>query len=410
VRILLANSTAYPTIGGVENSLRYIGRELLRLGHEVKIFCFQTSADQPLRTEDEGIKIFRYLYTPSRWPHIRMRQQVELVRREIQPLLHEFQPDSVWSRSAPVGLGIAFSGYQGALLHIFCTTASMDCRGLYLQSSGMPWCRRMMLFGLYPLHYQMACRIERKLLTRCRPIVFSKNMCIQLRQRSSRHGDGIRVIPPGVDAEVFSPQSGARFFKHIEETYSLTPDVPHVLYVGRFSAAKNLSLLIDAVARLDSSVKLVLVGSGPEENRLRVYARRRKLASRVIFTGSQYEWLPGFYTLARVSVLPTTIESFGQVYLESLACGTPVIGFAGDGQRILTATDEIVKDRITGAVVRKVSPSALAEKMDSILSLDDDAYAVMSQRAQEDVRERFSWARFVNKLLALSALPAAEAR
>lgn len=47
MRILLANSTAYPVIGGVENSLRYIGRELLRAGHEVKIFCFQTSSVHP---------------------------------------------------------------------------------------------------------------------------------------------------------------------------------------------------------------------------------------------------------------------------------------------------------------------------------------------------------------------------
>jgi len=46
--------------------------------------------------------------------------------------------------------------------------------------------------------------------------------------------------------------------------------------------AKNISLLIDAVARLDLSVRLVLIGSGPDEDRLRAYIRKRGLSSRIV--------------------------------------------------------------------------------------------------------------------------------
>jgi glycosyltransferase involved in cell wall biosynthesis len=215
-------------------------------------------------------------------------------------------------------------------------------------------------------------------------------------------GVACHIIPPGVDVERFSPENGVKHISHIQSAYGVAHDKPIILYVGRLSCAKHIPMLMDAVCELECSGQLVLVGSGPEELRLQAYAKRIGLPDRVIFAGMQHEMLPGFYAMSRVTVLPTTIESFGQVYLESLACGTPVVGFAGDGRRVLTATQEIVRDGETGAIARTVSARALAEKIDSILSLDDDAYAIMSQRAQEDVRERFSWERFVKEALALS--------
>lgn len=62
MRILLANTTAYPVIGGVENSLRFIGRELLRAGHQVRICCLYLTADEPLRMGYEGLEVLRSPY------------------------------------------------------------------------------------------------------------------------------------------------------------------------------------------------------------------------------------------------------------------------------------------------------------------------------------------------------------
>ena len=107
--------------------------------------------------------------------------------------------------------------------------------------------------------------------------------------------------------------------------------------------------------------------------------------------------LSGFYAISSVLVLPTITESFGQVYLESLASGTPGIGFLGDGCRVLTATDEIIRDGETGGVVSEVSASALAEKIDLILSLNKSDYAIMSECARNDVQKRFSWSKFVKE-------------
>lgn len=402
MRILLANTSAYPVIGGVENSLYYIGRELLRAGHEVKILCLQTSPDQPLCMEHESIEIIRIPYTPKHWPHTRALDVVKTVQRAIPSVLQTFQPDVVWSRSALVGLGIRRGGYRGSLLHIFCTNTKMNCRGLYFQTHGLPVRRRLMLLALWPFDYLVSSSLEKSLARQCKAAAFSENMRNQLLADFPKDARFCNVISPGVDTEVFSPKNGSQYFEKIERDYGLSRNEPILLYVGRLSNAKNIPMLMDAVCHLKLQVKLVLVGGGPEEARLKSYADKIGLTERLVFAGKHYELLAGFYALSRICVLPTTIESFGQVYLESLASGTPAVGFSGNGRSVLTATDEIIQDGLTGGVVKKTNAIDLAEKISAILSLDNTAYEAMSRRAREDVRKRFSWNRFVNKALAAS--------
>ncbi len=404
MKILLANSTAYPVIGGVENSLRYIARELVKEGHEVKIFCFQFTSEEPLRMEYEGVEIIRYPCKSERWPHKQFSSRVAAAQRGITNVLVDFLPDAIWSRSAPVGLGIRRAGYDGPLLQIFPTNAWMNCKGTFLQTHGLPGLRRLMLVGLWPFAFIPSKRIESELSRCCQPVAFSKNMRDQLLKGFPTNAKKCQVIPPGVDSEVFSPTNGASFFDAIEEQYDISRHEAIVLYVGRLSCAKHIPLLMDAIATLNIKVKLLLVGNGSERERLEEYAYSLGIANRVIFAGSHSEMLPGFYAMSRVCVLPTTVESFGQVYLESLACGTPVVGFSGDGHRVLTATNEIIKDGETGGVVREINSSALGEKIDEILSLERSQYFKMSHQARIDACSRFTWGKFTEEALSLSVL------
>ncbi|MBL7647556.1 MAG: glycosyltransferase family 4 protein [Candidatus Hydrogenedentes bacterium] len=405
MRILLANTAAYPVIGGVENSLRFIGRELLQAGHEVRIFCLQMAPSEPLRMEYEGIVIVRQPYQPSRWPHARLRGTVAAAREGSRPIIDDFKPDAVWSRSAPMGQGIRDGGYRGPLLQIFPTNSRMNCRGQYLQTRGLPWKRRLLLMALWPLAYFPSARLERSLARQSTAVAFSENMRKQLVGGFPRGARKCHVVAPGVDSELYSPEHGARYYPRLARDFQLFPGDPTVLYVGRLSISKHIPMLVDAMTLLKVPARLVLVGAGPDEANLRAYAERKGLSSRVLFAGSQGEMLPGFYAISRVSVLPTTTESFGQVYLESLACGTPAVGFAGDGDRVLTATSEILRDGETGGVATRVSAAALAEKIDAILALDDVTYETMSVRARAVARADYSWRSFVDRALAISVSP-----
>jgi len=327
MKILLVCGSYYPqSIGGVENSFRYISAELLRMGHEVKMFSCQINHDEPSRVEYEGVEIIRYKEEPVRFPPIRMRRRVASGRREIQPVLSEFAPDAIWSREPNLTLGIARSGYPGKILHIFPTTARMYTRGMFVNTRGFNIKRKLLILALYPLFvYSTASRIERELLARCNPICFSENVRQHLLKIYGKLAEKTRIVRPGVDTNHFSPAVGLSQFEEIQEKYGLKASDPFVVYVGRLWIAKNIPILIEAVSHLGSSVRLVLVGGGHDEFPFRDYVKKRGLNERVIFVGQQDELLPGFYTMARVCVLPTTIESFGQTYLESMACGTPII-------------------------------------------------------------------------------------
>ncbi len=143
MKILLANLTAYPTIGGVENSLLFIADELTKQGHAAQILAFRSHKNDPIYTEHKGIPIHRYDRPVERWPH-RQFSSISKATKTAFPLLSDtYSPDAVWSRSAPVGLGIRQAGYQGPLLQIFPTNARMNSRGLFLHTKGFPLKQRL---------------------------------------------------------------------------------------------------------------------------------------------------------------------------------------------------------------------------------------------------------------------------
>ena len=120
----------------------------------------------------------------------------------------------------------------------------------------------------------------------------------------------------GIDAERFDGVEGMPYER------------PYVLGFGRFVAKKGFDLLIDAFARIDggADIDLVLVGSGPESDRLKQQAVDRGLSERVVFPGRAFEhemsrWIQG----AQLAVVPSYEEPFGIAALEVVAAGVPLV-------------------------------------------------------------------------------------
>jgi glycosyltransferase involved in cell wall biosynthesis len=106
-------------------------------------------------------------------------------------------------------------------------------------------------------------------------------------------------------------------------------------YVGRLVPEKGIDLLIRAVAHFESAepaVQLLIVGSGPEKERLQSLARQAGVAERCRWVEAvPYEAINAYLNLLDVLVLPsrTTLhwkEQFGRVLVEAMACGVPVVG------------------------------------------------------------------------------------
>jgi D-inositol-3-phosphate glycosyltransferase len=173
----------------------------------------------------------------------------------------------------------------------------------------------------------------------------------------------VTVIPCGVDTDLFQPMARAT----AKDLLELEPE-PLLLYVGRLQPIKGLETLLEAMARLQDSTRLFIIGGDQDEpdsghaSHLRQRVAALGLARRVRFLGTQPQRrLRLFYAAAEATVMPSAYESFGMVALEAMACGCPVVASRVGG---LTTT---IKDGVTGHLVPEGDPAALADCLAALL-------------------------------------------
>lgn len=127
------------------------------------------------------------------------------------------------------------------------------------------------------------------------------------------------LIPNGVDTDRFRPGPRDR------DMFDLEPDVPVVLMVSAMIPSKNVASGIDAVSRIPDA-RLVVAGDGPLRDDLRAQADRL-MPGRYRQIQVSPERMPDLYRAADVFLHLSKDESFGNVYVEAMACGLPVVAY-----------------------------------------------------------------------------------
>jgi D-inositol-3-phosphate glycosyltransferase len=202
--------------------------------------------------------------------------------------------------------------------------------------------------------------------------------------------DRLRIVPPGVDHQLFvpRPRGAARGRLHLS-------GMRLALYVGRIQAHKGPDVAVRTVAEAVAKdpvatehLMLAVVG-GPSGEKAEV-ARLLELATAlgvedrvVLFPPQAQERLADFYAAADVVLVPSRSESFGLVALEAQACGTPVVAAAVGGLPF------VVDDGRTGFLVEGHDPSDHADA--ALRILRDDA--LRDRLGAEAARQalRFTW-------------------
>ena len=140
----------------------------------------------------------------------------------------------------------------------------------------------------------------------------------------------LRIWPRGVATELFNPQRRSTAVRSSWLAQRKQPEQKAVLlYVGRVSWEKNLRLLMQAYRAMDhEQCHLVIVGEGPALTEM----QQELQDVPVTFTGYlQGEALATAYASADVFAFPSLTETFGQVVLEAMASGLPVVGVLAEG-------------------------------------------------------------------------------
>jgi glycosyltransferase involved in cell wall biosynthesis len=271
-----------------------------------------------------------------------------------------------------------------------------------------PWARESMVEDQGPsagqlLRYRMKKAVEQLAYNRSdRFIVLSRYFQSVLEEEYGIPGDRIHRIPGAVDTDRFHPSEDRRQLRR-ELGFS---DGDRVLFcVRRLVKRMGIDRLIAAMAQVASEVPeavLVIAGDGPMRTKLTQMAKELGLGARIRMVGRvSHEELVRWYQAADLSIVPTlTLEGFGLVTVESLACGTPVLGTPAGG------TKEILEAFSPDLLFEGDSPAAIARGI--VSALRGRLGVPDRQVCRDHVLERYTWQRVAASVTQVFELAAGE--
>ncbi len=231
-----------------------------------------------------------------------------------------------------------------------------------------------------------------------RVIAVSRGMRADLRQAyPAIDADRISVVHNGVDTRAYRPDPGTG----IIDALGIDRDRPYVVFLGRVTRQKGLSVLLQAAAEFRPEAQLVLLAGPAETPELGAEVDALLASLRTTRTGVHRipEMLPRESVIqvlshASVFVCPSVYEPLGIVNLEAMACQTPVVASAVGG------IPEVVDDGRTGLLVAPAEPRDLAAAVNRLL--DDPALAAeMGRAGRERASAEFSWRAIAEQTVAL---------
>lgn len=183
----------------------------------------------------------------------------------------------------------------------------------------------------------------------------------------------------GVDLERFHPRDREA------AKAALGIDGPIVVSVGNLVPLKGHDIVIAAVASLPR-VELLIAGTGPERARLEAAVAASGASDRIRLLGAvPHADMPGLLAAADVMALASEREGLANVWVEALACGTPVV--APD----IGSAREVIDRPEAGRIVRRI-PAAFAAAIGELLAAPTDPAATHKAAL------RFGWERNTNEL------------
>jgi len=239
-------------------------------------------------------------------------------------------------------------------------------------------------FETYFRYYNMAWiepgieAIIRRLYRRCDAIFAPSESMAQV-LREQRMSYDIGIWSRGVETDIFSPAQRDMAWRR---SLGIRDDEPVICFIGRVVMEKGLDVFaesIDALHRRGIHAKVLVIGEGPAREWFET-----RLGKDAIFIGFQRgDDLARAIASSDMLLNPSVTETFGNVTLEAMACGLPVIAARATGSLSL------VEDNVTGRLIRPGANEQFAAALKHYCEdLEARAAAGAAGRA---VSERYSW-------------------
>jgi len=392
MNILLTSTKYFTHVGGIENSLKFIAKELLKNNHKPIIFCEQTNKSLSNEDEIDGIKVIRH---PKYFRIFNLYEDINYLyklKKEMIKTIKEEKINVILSRHlyytytfCRTDLNIPFVYYAPTIFpmeifHNLKNQKPLKKFNLFVQS----------ILTKY-LEY-IAMKNSPKIS------VLSNNMKNLILHYYNIDPEKIKVIPPGVDNEKFKKIKIERKFYN---DVGINNSDKIILSVTRFDDCKNVLNLLTELKRIESNlcknVKVIIVGDGPQSHLIKKYIKENKLSQRIILVGYRLD-VEKFYNIAYMFVNPSYLEGFGQVYIEAMACGLPCIGFKKGKPIPRVATEETIENNKTGLLANYNKNGDLGKQILYLLD-NEELTRKMGLEGMKVVKEKYSWDNTVRQLL-----------
>jgi MMP alpha-(1->4)-mannosyltransferase len=394
LRVALLSYRSKPHCGGQGVYVRHLSRELAALGHTVEVFSGQPYPDLDLDQAGPG----RVQLHPL--PSLDLYRDDDPFRtpslREIRDATDVLEVATMWTAGFPEPLTFSIRASRAVLARrgefdIVHDNQSLGYGLLPLLRAGIPLVatvhhpitidrrheiaaapsigRRLSLHRWYGFT-RMQARVARRIPTL---LTVSESSADDIVSEFGVRRDAVRVIPVGVETDIFRPSS--------------LPRVPGriVAVSSSDSPMKGARVLLEAVAKLrtERDVELVVVGRPRADGPVARAVDELGIADAVRFvTGLTDPALAELFASAEVAVVPSLYEGFSIPAVEAMACGTPLVASRGG------ALPEVVGD--CGVLVEPGNPSDLAGALGALLD-DEPRRRALGTAGRRRAEDRFTW-------------------
>lgn len=357
--------------GGTERDLFQTAEGLRDLGHEVHLFCSEFGVKPPAGVSAHRVPVLPFGRTLRLWTFAWLAPRIiKNVGCDVVVSFGRLLRQDVLRSGGGTHRGfLERLGQEGGLRRRLWQSISVYHRSLLLLES-----RQFQVNGSAKI------------------IAVSEEVKSDIVRHYSVPTDKVVVVYNGVDQNRFHPSKRAEVREPIRERWKIPMDSPLVLFVGSGFRRKGLDRILSIwkSPRL-RDVFLLVVGDDARINRYLSLASSIA-PGRIVFTGRRDD-IENYYAAADVVALPALQEGFGNVVMEALASGLPVLV-----SRDVGAAEIIHGPLVQGIVDRVEDLRELEEKLLLLLAASRDPNWIREAR---QIGERHSWENHFKKIEAV---------
>jgi glycosyltransferase involved in cell wall biosynthesis len=363
MRILIFSTAYFPLVGGAEIAIKEITDRLKHHQFDLITSCFSKNNAKEEKMENIavyrvglGMKFDKYLL-----PILGFLKAKKLFKKNKYSL--------IWSINASqAGLAALFSKMKSPKLPFLLTLQEGSSEQRIFR-------RRWIVWPLFKLIFKKADYIQ----------TISKHLA-NFGKKMRAHCP-IEVVPNGVNIEKFEKilKTSEQERQRLRTELHIKDEEKVIITVSRLALKNAIEDLIQSLKYLSLPVKLLILGTGFEEKKLSNLSKKLDLENKVLFLGLvPPDEVPKYLAISDVFVRPSISEGLGNVFLEAMAAGVPIIGTPVGG------IPDFLKNGETGLFCQVRSPKSIAEAIKKILE-DKNLRDKLIENGKKLVEENYSW-------------------